>query len=94
MKKSAISNGKIKKARDMGGFMSGVLVLSVSTVIVKVIGLGVKIPLLTVLSAGGMGYFNSAVEIYALLCVIATAGLPVAMSMIISAERERGTLWG
>lgn len=94
MKKTVINNGKMKKARDMGGFMSGVLVLSVSTVIVKVIGLGVKIPLLSVLSAGGMGYFNSAVEIYALLCVIATAGLPVAMSMIISAERERGNAVG
>jgi len=94
VKKTVINKGKIKKAREMGGFMSGVLVLSVSTVIVKVIGLGVKIPLLSVLSAGGMGYFNSAVEIYALLCVIATAGLPVAMSMIISAERERGNPLG
>ena len=94
MKKTVKTSEKIKEARDMGGFMSGVLVLSVSTVIVKIIGLGVKIPLLSVLSAEGMGYFNSAVEIYALLCVVATAGLPVAMSMIISAERERGNLLG
>ncbi|MBQ8849958.1 MAG: polysaccharide biosynthesis protein [Clostridia bacterium] len=79
-----------KEARGIGGFMSGVLVLSLSTVIVKIIGLAVKIPLLDTLGAVGMGYFNSAYEIYALLCVISTAGLPVALSMLISANRERG----
>ena len=80
----------IGEARGIGGFMSGVLVLSLSTILVKIIGLAVKIPLLRTLGAEGMGYFNSAVEIYALLCVISTAGLPVALSMLISESRERG----
>ncbi len=70
------------------GFFSGVLVLSVSTVIVKIIGLAYKIPMLSVLGAEGMGYFNSAYEIYALLCVISTAGLPVALSMLVSSYKE------
>ena len=70
--------------------MSGVLVLSISTIVVKIMGLAVKIPMLKILGAEGMGYFNSAVEIYALLCVISTAGLPVALSMLISESRERG----
>ena len=83
-----------KKARGIGGFMSGVLVLSLSTVIVKIIGLAVKIPLLSTLGAVGMGYFNSAYEIYALLCVISTAGLPVALSMLVSANRERKNMQG
>ena len=81
---------KKKQARGIGGFMSGVLVLSLSTVIVKIIGLAVKIPMLATLGAEGMGYFNSAYEIYALLCVISTAGLPVALSMLVSAGREKG----
>ena len=79
-------------ARGNGGFMSGVLVLSLSTVLVKIIGLAVKIPLLETLGSEGMGYFNSAIEIYALLCVISTAGLPVALSMLISECRERGNV--
>ena len=82
-------NKKIE-ARGNGGFMSGVLVLSISTIIVKILGLAVKIPMLNTLGAEGMGYFNSALEIYALLCVISTAGLPVALSMLISESRERG----
>lgn len=81
---------QVKEKRD-GGFMSGVLILSLSTVIVKVIGLAYKIPMLSYLGAEGMGYFNSAYEIYALLCVISTAGLPVALSMLIAARRERDT---
>ena len=46
------------RARGVGGFMSGVLVLSFSTVLVKIIGLAVKIPMLAVLGAEGMGYFS------------------------------------
>jgi len=71
------------------GFFSGVLVLSISTLVVKVIGLAYKIPMLSLLGAEGMGYFNSAYEIYALLCVISTAGLPTALSMLISSYKER-----
>ena len=70
-------------------FMSGVLVLSLSAVIVKIIGLIYKIPMLRLLGSEGMGYFNSAYEIYTLFCVISTAGLPVAMSVMISSSLSR-----
>ncbi len=75
-----------KGIRD-NGFMSGVLVLSLSAVIVKIIGLIYKIPMLKLLGSEGMGYFNSAYEIYTLFCIIATTGLPVAMSVMISSEK-------
>ena len=83
---------KKEKREESGakGFMSGVLVLSLSTLIVKVIGLAFKIPMLSILGTEGMGYFNSAYEIYALLCIISTAGLPVALSIMISSARAKG----
>ena len=65
-------------------FLSGVGILSLSSLIVKVIGLFYRIPLLSLLGTEGMGYFNTAYELYALFCVISTAGLPVAMSVLIS----------
>ena len=71
-------------------FFSGVLLLSLSTVLVKIVGLIYKIPMLTYLGSEGMGYFNSAYEIYALFCVISTAGLPVALSVLISDALARG----
>lgn len=71
-------------------FFSGVLLLTLSTVLVKLIGLLYKIPMLSYLGVEGMGYFNSAYEIYALFCVISTAGLPVALSVLISAAVAKG----
>ena len=80
-------NNEKKKSKGKTNFLSGVMVLSLSTVIVKIIGLVYKIPMLRLLGSEGMGYFSSAYEIYAMLCVISTAGLPVAMSVMISKER-------
>ncbi len=71
-------------------FFSGVLLLTLSTVSVKIIGLVYKIPMLAYLGSEGMGYFNSAYEIYALFCVISTAGLPVALSVLISSAVAEG----
>ncbi len=70
-------------------FFSGVLLLSFSTLLVKIIGLVYKIPMLSYLGSEGMGYFHSAYEIYALFCIIATAGLPVALSVLISEALSR-----
>jgi len=70
-------------------FLSGVLLLSLSTVLVKIVGFIYKIPMLSYLGSVGMGYFHSAYEIYAMFCVIATAGLPVALSLLISAALAR-----
>ena len=80
-------------------FFSGVLLLTLSTVLVKLVGLLYKIPMLSYLGSEGMGYFHSAYEIYAVFCIIATAGLPVALSVLISAalaegkEREVERIW-
>ena len=68
--------------------MSGVGILTLSTVIVKVIGLIYKIPMLRLITSVGMGYFNSAYEIYAAFCVIATSGLPVAISLLVSSTQN------
>ena len=71
-------------------FFSGVLLLTLSTVLVKVVGLVYKIPMLSYLGSEGMGYFHSAYEIYAVFCIIATAGLPVSLSVLISAALAEG----
>ncbi len=73
-------------------FLSGVSLLTLSALTVKVIGLFYRIPLLNLLGTEGMGYFNTAYELYALFCVISTAGLPVAMSVLISALESEGRL--
>jgi len=80
----------VTEANSKKVFFSGILLLSISTVLVKIIGLIYKIPMLSYLGSEGMGYFNSAYEIYALFCIIATAGLPVALSVLISGAIAKG----
>ncbi len=75
-----------QKKKFTGGFLGGVSALTISALAVKIIGLLYRIPMLSCLGTEGMGYFNTAYELYALFCVIATAGLPVAMSVLISAS--------
>ncbi len=82
--KNAVAQGSER------AFMSGVAVLTVSTVIVKIIGLAYKIPLFAVIGTDGMGYFNTAYEIFALLCGVSTSGMPVAVSMLVSSAYEAG----
>ena len=55
-----------------------------ATAIVKIIGALYKIPLNAIIGEQGFGYFNTAYEIYNVLLMISTAGLPVAMSRMIS----------
>lgn len=52
--------------------------------LVKIIGAVFKIPLAHILKEEGMALFSSAYNLYAILFVIATAGLPVAVSKMVS----------
>lgn len=74
-------------------FLNGALILTVSNVLVKIIGAVYKIPLARWITTVGMNYYNDAYQIYALLYVLSTAGVPVAIAKMVSeanvAERYR-----
>ncbi|NLK39572.1 MAG: polysaccharide biosynthesis protein [Clostridiales bacterium] len=78
----------IKKSTNL--FFSGVLILTITNIIVKLIGLFFKIPMQKHLGNEGMGYFNSAYQIYAFFYMISTAGLPLAVSIMVSENRAKG----
>ena len=71
-------------------FLHGATLLAAATIIVKVIGAVYKIPLQAILGKIGYSYFSSAYDIYTLLLLISTAGLPVAMSRMISQATSLG----
>ena len=66
-------------------FLQGTALLAMATVIVKLVGALYKVPLNAIIGEKGFGYFSTAYEIYNILLMISTAGLPVAMSRMISA---------
>ncbi len=59
--------------------------LAITAIFVKFIGLLHKIPMAHALSDEGMGYFNAAYTIYSLLYLLGTAGVPKAITVLISA---------
>ncbi len=65
-------------------FLHGAALLALATAIVKVIGALYKIPLKAIIGNRGFAYFNTAYDIYSVLLMVSTAGLPVAMSRMIS----------
>ena len=69
-------------------FFSGVVVLALSTFIVKIIGLFYKIPMMAYLGAEGMGYFNSAYTVYTFFYIIGSAGIPKAVSILCAKVNE------
>lgn len=82
----------VRKIHGNQGFFSGVAILTLSALVTKIIGLFYKIPMMRYLGEEGMGYFNSAYEIYTLFYILATAGLPVAVSILVAENdgKERG----
>ena len=81
-----------KPKNALNVFFTGVLALTLANVLVKTVGLVLKIVLNTVVGSAGAGYYSSAYEIYAFLYVIATSGLPVAISITVSKRRAQGKL--
>ncbi len=71
-------------------FLHGAALLAIATAVVKVIGALYKIPLKMIIGDLGFGYFNTAYEVYSVLLMISTAGLPVAMSRMVSEAATLG----
>ena len=70
--------------------MTGAAILSLSTIIVKIIGMFYKIPLNSFIGEQGYAYFTTAYDIYTVLLVVSTTGLPVAMSRMVSEAHALG----
>lgn len=82
-----MSGGQAQKKQS---FLQGVAVLTAATIIVKLLGFIYKVPLQNILQERGFGYFNTAYDVYNVLLMISTTGLPVAMSRMISQAQTLG----
>jgi len=84
--------GQIKAKNSKNLFFSGVLILTLSNIIVKVLGAFLKVPLASesLLGNRGIGYYQAAYEIYVWFYTVSTVGLPIAVSIMISGARAKG----
>ncbi len=71
-------------------FLQGSAILVIATLLVKVIGAVYRIPLGELLGSTGMGYYSTAYDLYVPMYSIAMAGLPIAISRIVSEHVAAG----
>lgn len=71
-------------------FLGGAAILASAVAVVKAIGFFYKIPLNNILGEEGKTYFDSAYQIYNVLLSISTAGLPIALSKLVSEAQAKG----
>ena len=76
--------------RRRQNFMEGAAVLTLAVAVTKVIGAVYKIPLGNLLDKDGMAHFYVAYNIYSLLLIVSTAGLPLALSRLVSRAEAMG----
>ena len=73
-------------------FMGGAAILAGAVAVTKLLGALYKIPLGNLLDREGMAHFYAAYNIYSLLLVLSTAGLPLALSRLVSRAAAQGRL--
>ena len=80
------------KGEILSSIVGGTFSLTLSTIIVKILGLIYKIPLSNMLGDEGMGYFNSAYTVFAFFYLLCTAGVPKAVMILISEAKAKGRI--
>ncbi|GIP31162.1 polysaccharide biosynthesis protein [Paenibacillus sp. J2TS4] len=70
--------------------VKGTLILAVAALVARVLGVVQRVPLVYLIGDGGMATFSIAFNIYTPLLTIATAGIPSALSKMVSERTELG----
>jgi len=71
-------------------FIQGAAILAAASIFVKIIGAVYKIPILSILDDEGSGSFQVTYNVYTFLLVLSTAGVPAALSRLISSAAASG----
>ena len=75
---------KQTKSAVNAGFVQGAAILGIAGLLVKIIGAVYRIPLANIVGESGMAYYEVAYPYYSWLLVISSAGLPTAISKLVS----------
>ena len=65
-------------------FLKGAAILGIAGIIVKVMGVFFRIPLTNWVGSEGISYYSSVYPIYTFFLILSTAGIPVAVSRMVS----------
>ena len=77
-----------KKGQLQNNFLVQGTILAAAGIIVRLIGLLYKIPMTRILGDEGIGYYNTAYEIYNIGLILSSYSLPLAVSKLIAQKRQ------
>lgn len=87
----SMNDNKIKPGSESGKkIIKGAAVLGIAGIIVKLIGALFRIPVANLIGDTGMAYYSYAYAIYGTLLVLATSGMPVAISRLVAEKIALG----
>lgn len=75
-----------KSRGSAGGFLKQGSILAAASILVRMIGLVYRIPMANVIGDVGNGIYSTAYEIYSILLIISSYGMPMAVSKMVSAK--------
>lgn len=79
---------KTKNKRQ--SFLEGAMTLMIAMALVKILGAVFKIPLGNMIGASGMGYFQTAYDLYLPVYAVALSGLPIAVCRMVASYMAQG----
>ncbi len=75
-------------------FVKGAAILGVAGLLVKIIGAFYRVPLTNIIGLDGWGNYQAVYPVYAFLLVASSAGLPTAISKLVSERLAQGDEYG
>jgi len=82
-------NSNSYEVEKRNGFFKGAFALTLSSLLVKILGVIYKIPLSHILDDEGMGFFNSAYTVYTFFFLLCSAGVPKAITILVNDIRAK-----
>lgn len=77
---------EISEKPKTSNFLKQGSILAVASILVRMIGLLYRIPMVNIVGDEGMGIYSAAFEIYNILLIISSYGMPMAVSKMVSAR--------
>ncbi len=76
--------------QEASGFLKQGSVLALASILVRIIGMIYRIPMANIMKDEGNGIYSAAFEIYNILLIISSYGMPMAVSKMVSAKCAGG----
>lgn len=78
-----------KKSQRKNNLVVQSSILAIASIIVRILGMVYRIPLVRIVGDEGMGFYGFTFEIYQVLLLISSNGIPLAVSLLVSSRLAR-----